>query len=179
MTTRGRPPVARAALVLAGACVLLAAGSAVGLPGFRAGNQDLPGGRSPGSGKALVYSVRAVHRPSFDRLVFTFRGGRPRGQIRHVARVVADASGRPVPLGGRSFLTVEFTPATTFAGPGRRRRAPIVLSPRMPLLRQVKLAGDFEGHVTYGIGLARRAGVRVFALSHPDRNVVDLAAAGG
>ncbi len=174
-----RSPIARAAVVISAVGALLAGGSALALPAFRGIAQDFPGGGSSGPGKALVASVRALHRPSFDRLVFTFRGGRPGGHLRQVAHVVADASGLPVPLLGTSFLTVQFLDATAVAGSPQRRLAPTMLTPRMRMVRQVKLAGDFEGSVTYGIGLTRRARVRVFGLSHPDRIVVDVAPVGG
>ncbi len=35
-------------------------------------------------------------------------------------------------------------------------------------------AGDFEGVVTFGLGLRERAGFRVFNLSNPTRIVVDV-----
>jgi hypothetical protein len=38
----------------------------------------------------------------------------------------------------------------------------------------VKLAGDFEGVVTFGLGLKRRTGFRVFRLTGPARVVVDV-----
>jgi len=41
--------------------------------------------------------------------------------------------------------------------------------------KEVRLAGDFAGVVTYGIGLAARSDFRVFTLTRPDRLVVDLA----
>jgi hypothetical protein len=47
------------------------------------------------------------------------------------------------------------------------------------MLRQVKGAGDFEGTVSFGLGLASTSGFRVFTLSGPDRLVVDVAIPGG
>ena len=49
---------------------------------------------------------------------------------------------------------------------------------RTPLcsnLRQVKTAGDFEGIVTFGLGLRRKTGFRVFRLTRPKRIVIDVA----
>ena len=41
---------------------------------------------------------------------------------------------------------------------------PSTLTPKCSNLRQVKKAGDFEGVVSYGLGLSRRTGFRVFRL---------------
>ena len=49
-----------------------------------------------------------------------------------------------------------------------------MLTPRCPNLRQVKLAGDFEGVVSFGLGLRRKTGFRVFRLTAPTRIVVDV-----
>jgi hypothetical protein len=52
---------------------------------------------------------------------------------------------------------------------------PNVLTPLCPNLRQVKTAGDFEGVVTFGLGLRHKTGFRVFRLTAPSRIVVDVA----
>jgi peptidoglycan hydrolase-like protein with peptidoglycan-binding domain len=41
--------------------------------------------------------------------------------------------------------------------------------------RQVADAGDFEGQLTWGIGVAARTGLRVVGLSDPSRVAVDVA----
>ncbi len=43
-----------------------------------------------------------------------------------------------------------------------------------PRSLDVRPAGDFEGVVTFGLGLRERAGFRVFNLSNPTRIVVDV-----
>ena len=52
---------------------------------------------------------------------------------------------------------------------------PRTLTPLCPNLRQVKLAGDFEGYVSFGLGLQRRAGFRLWQTTSPDRIVIDVA----
>ena len=52
---------------------------------------------------------------------------------------------------------------------------PSVKTPLCPNLRQVKLAGDFEGVVSFGLGLRRKTGFRVFRLTGPTRIVIDVA----
>ena len=48
-------------------------------------------------------------------------------------------------------------------------------TPRFPMLLQVKEAGDFEGVVSFGVGVRRRTGFRAIHLSSPGRIVLDLA----
>jgi hypothetical protein len=52
---------------------------------------------------------------------------------------------------------------------------PDVRTPRCPNLRQIKLAGDFKGAVTFGLGLRRQTGFRVFRLTGPRRIVIHVA----
>jgi hypothetical protein len=42
------------------------------------------------------------------------------------------------------------------------------------VLRQVRFAGDFEGQVRFGLGVAGRGGVRVSELTDPTRVAVDV-----
>src|SRR5206468_12461380 len=60
------------------------------------------------------------------------------------------------------------TGAPTWTGPRR-------ISAGFPALKQVAFAGDFEGYVTFGLGLGQRTGFRVLALRDPSRIVVDVA----
>jgi hypothetical protein len=52
---------------------------------------------------------------------------------------------------------------------------PRVRTPLCPNLRQIKTAGDFEGVVSFGLGLSRKTGFRVFRLTSPTRIVIDIA----
>jgi hypothetical protein len=54
------------------------------------------------------------------------------------------------------------------------RLLPPVLTPLCPNLRQVKDAGDFEALVSFGLGLRRKTGFRVFRLTAPTRIVIDV-----
>jgi hypothetical protein len=124
-----------------------------------------------------LVNVRFAHHPSFDRIVFDFQGEAPGYRVEYVDQVSQDGSGEPVPLQGRAFLSVVFTPAdmhdargnTTYSGPK-------TLTPRYPSLRQAKFAGDFEGYVSWGLGLDDTVGFRVRVLSAPTRIAIDVAA---
>jgi hypothetical protein len=130
---------------------------------------------SPASGpQAEAYSVQAACHPGYDRFVVRARSGRPGYGVRAVSRIVADPSGNPVPLLGsrRIRVVLHDTRGHTASGANLLRRT---LTPRCPNLRQVKVVGDFEGVVTFGLGLARQTGFRIFRLRAPTRVVVDVA----
>jgi LPXTG-motif cell wall-anchored protein len=46
--------------------------------------------------------------------------------------------------------------------------------PLFPELRELAGSGDFEGHVSFGLGLKAKTGYRAFVLTNPDRLVVDV-----
>ena len=110
----------------------------------------------------------------FDRLVIRSRNGTPSADVRYVRRVDGDPSGLPVPLLGRARLRVELQIARAHSV-GGRPLVPSTLTPLCPNLRQIRLAGDFEGYVSFGLGLQRRTGFRVWRATAPPRIVVDVA----
>jgi hypothetical protein len=121
---------------------------------------------------AYLVAVRTGRHTTFDRVVFEFRGRVPGYAIQDVERVTQDASGRPVPLRGRAFLHVVFRHASEMeqlpvSSPPYRMTytGPSTITPGLGSLLQVKAAGDFEGHLGFGIGLAERVGFRVLSLT--------------
>lgn len=133
---------------------------------------------------AYLVAVRTGRHTTFDRVVFEFRGRVPGYAIQYVEQVTGDASGQPVPLRGRAFLHLVFRHASemeqlpsssppypmTYTGPS-------TMTPGLGSLLQVKAAGDFEGYLSFGIGLADRAGFRVLSLTNPSRVAIDVARA--
>jgi hypothetical protein len=114
---------------------------------------------------------------AYDQAVFQFANGTPRYSVSYVAAVSQDAKGTPVPLPGRSFLRVVFHPAsedTKLRIGTAGYPSPGTTSPYFPTLLQVSAAGDFEGNVSFGLGLSGRAGYRVYTLTNPGRVVIDL-----
>jgi hypothetical protein len=120
-----------------------------------------------------LVSVQAVERKGYDRVLFTFRGSVPGYAVRYVPQV-ADQGGRPLPLRGRAFLAVTFEPARAHDPGGAATVSTATLTPGSPVLRQVRFAGDFEGRVSFGLGLAERDGFRVSELRDPPRVAVDV-----
>jgi hypothetical protein len=141
------------------------AGAAVALPPFTTGAKSTPDS---------VAAFRTATQPEFDRMVFQFRGGTPGFRVRYVARIIQDGSGATVPLLGSRFLAIRFAAARAHPLSGASSNVPRVRTPLFPSIRQVKLAGDFEGVVSYGVGIAGRKAFRVFRLTGPPRIVVDV-----
>ena len=120
-----------------------------------------------------LVSVRTVEHKGYDRVLFTFRGAVPGYRVAYVPKV-PDQGGRPLPLRGRAFLAVTFEPARAHDPGGAATVSTATLTPASPVLRQVRLAGDFEGRVSFGLGLAGRDGFRVSELRGPARIAVDV-----
>jgi hypothetical protein len=97
--------------------------------------------------------------PAYQRMTFYFRGGFPSYQIGYVAAVLGEAQGTPIPLPGNAFLRVGFTDAQAHGATGG---VSVIASPAASLgyssLKGYAPAGDFEGHVTYGLGIQVAAG---------------------
>lgn len=157
------------------ATLLLAAlGPATGVAG-----DPSPTATSPAGGASRLVAIRAAHRPGVDRVVFEFAGGLPE---LHRTRWSADPpthdpSDLPTGAQGNAFLTLvwwgavghqQVPPYDSTYGPSRRAYD-------LPNVVNVVSAGDWEATLTFTIGVMRRPGlVRITALAHPARWVVDL-----
>jgi hypothetical protein len=165
--------------------LLLAVAFLAGVWEARYGRDQGPAGRSdsfrtgplerahqPSPTPELV-AVRTVRGDGYDRVLFTFRGAPPGYRVRYVTGVT-DQGGRRLPLRGEAFLAVSFEPALA-RDPGGAPTFPAgTLTPGYPSLRQVRFAGDFEGRVSFGLGVAGRDGFRVRELADPVRIAVDV-----
>jgi hypothetical protein len=133
-----------------------------------------PAGRahSPRTAPELL-SVATAERDGHDRVTFSFQGSAPGWRVRYVPKVTG-AGGRAVPLKGEAFLEVTFEPARARDTAGRPTFPDGDLGPGAVSVRQVRFAGDFEGQVRFGIGVAGRDGFRVVEQRDPTRVAVDV-----
>jgi hypothetical protein len=143
--------------------------SAFGLPPFT----TAPKTASGSGGQAELYRIDVACHSSYDRFVIRARSGTPRYDVRYVSKIVADGSGNTVSLQGTKRLRVTLHNARAHTQ-GGGVLLPSVKTPLCSNLRQLKLAGDFEGVVTFGLGLRRKTGFRVFRLTGPTRVVIDV-----
>jgi hypothetical protein len=90
----------------------------------------------------------------FDRMSFTFTTAFPTYEIAFVDRLVADAAGQLIPQEGRGVLRIVFRQAQAHADGGTDS---VVAGPPAhlgyPRMASYARAGDFEGVLTYGIGI--------------------------
>jgi len=97
----------------------------------------------------------APGRRARNRMSFTFTGAFPSYRFEWVRELVGDASAQVVPLRGTGSLKIVFTQARAHTADGTR--STIVSQPGRPIgypfMTDFAQAGDFEGVLTYGIGL--------------------------
>jgi hypothetical protein len=97
--------------------------------------------------------------PQYQRISFYFLLGFPSYTFQYVSSVDSDAQGAPIPLSGNAFMRIVFTRAVAHDDEGHSR---VTASPPANIgyhnLRSYGPAGDFESHVTYGLGLQTAAG---------------------
>jgi hypothetical protein len=126
----------------------------------------------------VLAHVRVGRHPGYDRIVFQFTGPIPSYRMQPVPSLAEDGSGAPVWPGSPNLLQIRLQPAQAHTDSGRPTltEAELQAAPSLPVLRQYRLIGDFEGVVTYGLRLGlHRPNLHVTELTSPDRLVVDLA----
>jgi hypothetical protein len=113
--------------------------------------------------------------PKYQRISFYFRGAFPGYHFQYVKQVLDDAKGTPVTLPGNAKLSIVFVDAQAHDNAGS---STITASPKHPLgfqnLKDYGFAGDFEGHVSFGLGIQVAPGsdqalpIRAGELKKPD-----------
>jgi hypothetical protein len=193
----------------AGLCVVLAACAQVGPPGSPAANAttsppavasgprfsqppvapptppsatipafacaDAGGGKT---GVAAVTTVRVSEQADYDRFVLQFDAPVPTYTVKRQAKPTFSLapSGQSITLSGTSGVLVSVHSATesnTYSGPTDFSH------PEFLVLKEARLTQDFEGYVSWGLGLAHPACMRAFVLANPARLIVDFSTATG
>ena len=103
---------------------------------------------------AVAVGDHPTANPAYQRISFTFRGAFPEYNIQYVRSLTAEGSGAVIPLAGNGVLRIGFVSAQAHDNDGA---STVKTSPKNPIgfhnLKSYAFAGDFEGHVTYGLGL--------------------------
>lgn len=124
----------------------------------------------------LLVDVRTGQHEGFDRVVFEFAGALPRYRVEYVSPpITACGSGLPVTIAGNAFLQVRLTPAAAHDEQGNVTFGTTELAPGLPPILEVESSCDFEGEVTWVLGLSEEVDFNVFFLTNPHRVVVDVA----
>lgn len=112
----------------------------------------------------------------FDRVVFEFRSVLPGYRIEYVqSPITACGSGLPVTIAGNAFLQVRMVPSGAQEKDGHATFGPTELTPGLPSILEVARTCDFEGVLTWVVGLGAEADFTVLVLTNPYRLVVDVA----
>lgn len=131
----------------------------------------------------VVTNIRAAHRsdmrPTFDRVVVDMRGPvPPEVWWEYVARLVQGGSGLEEPIEGTAKYQISLRGAHGHDDNGRSTMVRRQITPRYPIVRQVKVVSDFEGVVLVGIGVSRETRTRTLLLHDSEgqtvRAVVDF-----
>jgi hypothetical protein len=126
---------------------------------------------------STLVGIRAAHHPEetpkYDRIVFDFNGPVPLFQVQYVKQLFGDGSGLPITIAGRAILHVSFSGTQAHTDSGEPT-APNRVKLNLPVIKEVAGAGDFEAVVTYGIGLSKKAEIRVITLADKSRVVIDV-----
>jgi hypothetical protein len=141
-----------------------------------AGEQAAAAGRVCQQPGKYLTAVRTGKHAGYDRVVFQFSGGIPVVKAERATAIYADPKGTKIPLPGRSFLHVVFRGASGFCPQPSHRTwtGPSALTLHYPELLAVRAAGDFEGVLSFGLGLSARGPYHVSTLTGPDRVVIDV-----
>lgn len=130
--------------------------------------------------RAYLAAVRVASHDGYDRVVFEFEDGVPGYRVAVTPRpVTEDGSGDTVEVEGAALVEVRMESAATARITGDKvtpvYKGPDRVRTRGAVVREVVDVGDFEGVVTWVVGLdAAPAGVKVSTLTGPFRLVVDF-----
>jgi hypothetical protein len=102
--------------------------------------------------------------------------------VKYVAEVRHDPSDRPVELQGTAFLsvvmqggTLDTTLQVDDPAEAQSYKGPRRLQPDLSAVQDIAVAGDFEGVLSFGVGVDHPTAFRVLRLSDPARVVIDVA----
>ncbi len=124
---------------------------------------------------AVLRDVRTGDQQTFDRVVFEIDGPKlPEYEVKYVHRPVHCGSGLPVKVDGGAFLQVRLDPARAHTEAGATTVATLQRKVRLPVIREIAETCDFEGDVTWVVGLAARKQYHVTELEAPPRLVIDI-----
>jgi hypothetical protein len=138
------------------------------LPAFACA--DASGGKT---GVANVITARSSEQSGYDRFVMQFDAIVPTYTVKRQAKPVfpLGASGQTVTVSGTAGILITVHSATgntTFTG------STDLIHSDYRVLKEARQTQDFEGYVSWGLGIVGAPCMRVFTLSDPARLVVDL-----
>lgn len=122
---------------------------------------------------AVIDAVRTGKHTGYDRLTIEFNNGQPQTIELHPqtgTSFTRDGIGDTVKLAGRDGLLITIFSSDAHTAYSGSRDIKTGLSG----LLEVRIVGDFEGYVHFGLGLAKPACYRATILTNPTRLVIDI-----
>ena len=128
---------------------------------------------------AQVTNLRTAGHTGYDRAVIDYRGKKPTMKISIVSSLYSCGKGDKLSIPGDKIVKIDLTPAQAhnakgqdvYVGPGQLSTAPRNLLS----IKGIRMACDFEGHVTFGIGIKNNVKkINYSFLSDPKRIVLDF-----
>jgi hypothetical protein len=142
-------------------------------PEWTAGIVDRP---RPEGLPAILKSIGAVTQDHGERVVFEFEGDHVPGyHLEYIDHPVRQcASGAVVEIAGDAWLQVRLSPAQAHTEDGQPTLSRRKWNPGLGIIREIASTCDFEGDVTWVLGVAAPNRYRVIELANPSRLVVDI-----
>jgi hypothetical protein len=130
---------------------------------------------SAAEGAGLLIDVRSGRHDGFDRVAFEFAQASPGYHVEYIDKPVRRCgSGEPTTLAGDGWLEVRFYVAEAHTPSGAPTIAQREQRPALALVKELEQTCDFEGYVTWVVGVSRPNKYRVTTLTKPDRIVIDI-----
>lgn len=128
-------------------------------------------------GTSILRDVRTGVHPGADRVAFEFEGaGLPAWEVEYVDRPVRDCgSGDAVPVAGDAWLEIRFVGAQAHTDAGVPTSGPRRRTVNQPVMRELVRTCDFEGYVTWVVGVASPNAYTPRVMTAPSRLVIDIA----
>ena len=125
---------------------------------------------------AILRSVESISCNGFDRVLFTLDGTSTPGYfVAYIDKPVrACGSGNVVPVAGDGFLEIRMAPAQAHTDAGEATVADRNRMTNYTNILQLVDTCDFEGNVTWVLGVRSPNAYRVVELSNPPRIVLDV-----
>jgi hypothetical protein len=130
----------------------------------------------PDAKTAVLRDVRAARHEHFDRVVFEFEGDAlPGYHVEYIDKPVRQCgSGDVVEVAGHGWLAVRATPAAAHDEAGKATIPFRERTLKLGVLEEMERTCDFEGEVTWVLGVSSANRYRVLELTKPARIVVDV-----
>jgi hypothetical protein len=145
-------------------------------PSQFAGTQEPREKAPPDRLPLTLRDVRTGPQEHFDRVVFEFDADTiPGYRVEYITQPTHCGSGLPAAVAGTAWLQILLHPAQAHNENGGTTVGTLQRRTGLPVVQEVQEVCDFEGQVTWILGLSERRGYRVLELMNPPRIVVDVA----